>query len=78
MADSETDEGSVPETYTPRRTRYETVEREAPGGGTQTLRFRIAAGTEYTVIPTEDADDVLGNAPVSNIRNLIRESAVPA
>lgn len=75
MPDEETDD--IPDTYRPRETRYEQAEVPAPGGGTREVRFRILGGTEYTVLAGEEADERLGFAPVNNVANLIRESAIP-
>lgn len=68
------EEQSIPDTYRPRSTRTIEWEAEAPHGETRTLTATIKAGTEYEIVPEEEADEVLGNAPISNLNNLIRES----
>lgn len=71
----ETDD--TPDTYTPRRTHHLSMEQEAPHGGTRTLRYELKEGFTYTVVEGEEADDELGRAPVSNVRQVVRKSALP-
>ncbi len=75
MAD---DDQETPDTYQPRRTRSLTVTQEAPHGVERELRYEIKAGTTYKVISVEDAAEILGQAPVNNVKRLIREDCIPS
>ena len=78
MPDDETPEPEPEsDTYTPRKTRYVTADVPAPSGGTRTVRYRVTAGTTYTLLSGEEADRRLGYAAVNNVKNLMRASARP-
>lgn len=74
MSDEET---NGPETYTPRKTHLLSVEQEAPHGEERTLQYQLKAGMEYVVLDGDDADEVLGYAPVNHVRQVVRKSCLP-
>lgn len=71
----EAEEPPTPDTYTPRRTRHETVELEAPHGETEEVTFKLIAGTTYTVLSGEKADAVIGWGAISQNAPAIRKEA---
>ena len=79
MPDNTPDEGTTetPETYRPRKTHLLSVEQEAPHGEVRTLRYQLKEGIEYDVLEGEEADKVLGYAPVNHVAEAVRKSALP-
>ena len=77
--DADETSGDVPKTYTPRRTHHLEVEQEAPHGPMRTLTYTLRAGQTYRVIDADEAEEVLGRAPVSNVPNpaLVRADCLP-
>ena len=74
------EEGSEDEardTYTPRKTHVLQMEQEAPHGEMRTLTYTLKEGFTYDVVEGEKADEALGTAPVSNVRQVVREEALP-
>jgi hypothetical protein len=69
----------APETYTPRRTHHLSVKQKAPHGPMRTLTYTLRAGQTYRVVSTNEAGEVLGHAPVSNVPNpaLVRADCLP-
>lgn len=72
-----TEESGGPDTYTPRKTHVLTIEQEAPHGEMRTLTYTLKEGFTYDVVEKEEADEVLGTAPVSNVRQVVRREALP-
>jgi hypothetical protein len=72
-------DADVPETYTPRRTHHLSVKQKAPHGPMRTLTYTLRAGQTYRVVTADEAEEVLGHAPVSNVPNpaLVRADCLP-
>lgn len=62
-------------TYTPRRTREETVTLEAPHGEKREVAFKIYAGTTYQILEGEEANEVIGWGAVNQNHPAIRRKA---
>jgi len=53
------------------------MEQEAPHGEQRSLTYTLKEGFTYDVVEGEEADEALGTAPVSNVRQVVREEALP-
>lgn len=72
MADDE------PDTYSPTKTRRETVILEAPHGEAREVEFKLYAGTTYDVLEGEDADEMIGWGAIRQSPPVIRKEAADA